>query len=323
MRSALDPDLRNGNSSHLPMVLAAMRALGGTAEQLDRFETHYAPLTQPLRAPASAFDPARHLGSAAHFTNWLQHYEHELAGTPWQSVLQRDLPRLMEGLASSAFHGMIRLAYGVRFDQRDETAAGLAMLSAFRVELPLPDGGRSTGAAEGLRSLAFDESLAGIVWHEPPIMRRLREVFRHPTFVAAVGPLRIEKGADRAWFSLLTSAARLHRATGEFAALHLVTGLHAMRVLWPWLGIREDALQRFWLAFCAVFVAIGRPWPFEWLDVGPLLPWRELRERACASDDDHLAKLVFSCEDLAAGMPDDPMLAATLQACATLEARRR
>ena len=136
-------------------------------------------------------------------------------------------------------------------------------------------------------------------------------------------PLRIEKGPERAWFSLLTAAARLHRASGDFAALHLVTGVHALRILWPWLGVREDVLQRFWFAFCAVFVAIGRPWPLDWLDVGPPLPWEELRERACASDDDHLAKLVFSCEDLAAGMPDDPVLAGTLQACASLEARRR
>ncbi|QSI77314.1 questin oxidase family protein [Niveibacterium microcysteis] len=303
-----DPSLTNGNSNHLPMVLAALHALGAAPARLDAYAEAQRGLIRPLavQTPAGGFA-----------ASWAD-FEAQIAADGRDAVLRRELPHLLEGLVTAAFHGLIRLAYGVRFGVDVETAAGLAVLSAFRRETPLPTAAGSTGAAEGLRSLSQGTALANVVFERPMIMGRLAEVLAHPAFLAAVPPLRIEKGAARAWHSLAVTAARLYRATGDFTALHLVTGLHALRVLWPWMAAPEPVLQRYWLAFCAAYVAIGRPWPMSLRPLpDPLPPWAALRAAAIASSDDHVIKLVDSCDALARDFdPDTSELPGLLHACA-------
>jgi len=309
-----DSSLSNGNSNHLPMALAALHALGAPPPRLDAFAELARPLIRPLPAPADGRDFA---------SQWVR-FEAALADEGRDAVLRRALPALLEGLVTAAFHGLIRLAYGVRFGADSETAAGLALLTAFRREVPLPQGVGDTGAAEGLRALSQSAELAGVAFERPMIMGRLVEVMGHPVFLAAVPPLRMEKGADRAWHSLAVTAARLYRATADFTALHLITSLHALRVLWPWIEQPQPVLQRYWLAFCAAYVAIGRPWPMSLLPVAdPLPPWPALRAAAIASRDDHVIKLVDSCDALAHDFDADTSeLPALLHACAALVVQR-
>lgn len=299
-----DPSYSNGNSNHLPMVLAALHALGAEPSRLDVFAETQRSL---IRA----------LGSGDFASRWAD-FEAQIATDGCDAVLRRELPRLLAGVVTAAFHGLIRLAYGVRFGADTEVAAGLAVLSVFRREVPLPSGAGSTGAAEGLRSLSQGTALATAKFERPMIMGRLLEVLAHPAFLAAVPPLRIEKGADRAWHSLAVTAARLYRATGDFTALHLITSLHALRVLWPWIDAPEEVLQRYWLSFCAAYVAIGRPWPMAFRPLtGPLPTWEALRAAAIGSNDDHVIKLVDSCDALAQAFDADTSeLPALLQACA-------
>lgn len=303
-----DSSLRNGNSNHLPMVLGALHALGAGPARLDAFAAACRASIRPLPAPADGGD----------FASQWAGFEAQLAADGRDAVLRQVLPTLLEGLLTAAFHGVIRLAYGLRAGSDSETAAGLALLVAYRRESPLPSGMVSTGAAEGLRSLSQDAALDGVVFGRPMIMGRLVEVIAHPAFLAAVPTLCIEKGADRAWHALALAAARLYRATADFTVLHLITSLHALRVIWPWIADPERVLQRYWTAFCAVYVAIGRPWPMHFLPLpDPLPSWATMRQAAIGSTDDHVIKLVDSCDALAQGLdPDTAELPALLHACA-------
>ncbi|GAA5174729.1 questin oxidase family protein [Niveibacterium umoris] len=303
-----DASLTNGFSNHLPMALAALHALGASVDRLDAFAAAYRSQLRPLPPSQTPHDfPAQ----------WAR-FQAMLSAEHRDAVLRRELPVLFEGLATAAFHGLIRLAYGVRFESISETAAGLALLAAHRRETPRPSAPGSIGAAEGLRCLAQGPALEGVSFERPLIMGRLIEVMARPAFLGAVPSLRIEKGADRAWHSLAVTAGRLYRATGDFTALHLITSLHALQVLWPWIEDREAVLQRYWFAFCAAYVAIGRPWPMALQPLPDPLPrWPALRSAATASSDDHVIKLVDSCHVMAHSFdPDTSELPVLLQACA-------
>ncbi|MCX9155766.1 questin oxidase family protein [Niveibacterium sp. 24ML] len=317
-----DTSLTNGFTNHLPMTLAALSALGADAMVLDRFTAHYRGQVRPLPpAPAAVASPS--LGDGTGYPAWLDFFTGQIALQGPEQVLADWLPALLEGISTAAFHGLIRLAYGVRFACATEMAGGLAMLAAYRTLTPLPTGVGSTGAAEGLRALAQGTALAEVRFEQPMIMRRLVEVMRHPAFAAAVSPLRIEKGADRAWSSLALAATRLYRATADFSALHLITALHALQVLWPFMRDHAACLQRFWFAFCAVYVAIGRPWPMAYADDGPPLDWPTLTQVALNSTDEHVIKLVESCHAMAATLDEaESDLPLQLRRCASLLVRR-
>ena len=88
---------------------------------------------------------------------------------------------------------------------------------------------------------------------------------------------------------LATIAARIFIATGDFVALHLVTGCHAARVLEPFLA--PSALDVLADAMLAAYIVIGRP-PLatKLFDDGT-----DLASLAVTSDDDHDLKFVYSC----------------------------
>jgi len=94
-------------------------------------------------------------------------------------------------------------------------------------------------------------------------------------------------------------AVKIYLATGDFTALHLVTGCHAARVLEPYLA--PDALDHLATAMFAGYITIGRP-AFD-VELFDAPDWDTLAKLAIASNDDHDLKMVYSCreEDAAYG----------------------
>jgi hypothetical protein len=93
--------------------------------------------------------------------------------------------------------------------------------------------------------------------------------------------------------------------TNDFTALHMVTGLHAVRRVLHRLP-RAMAIERLpdvWTAVCAAYLVIGAPalaWPETSVQLAPSdgdghAPWRELLALAVAANDDHVIKMVHTC----------------------------
>ncbi|HWB75928.1 MAG TPA: questin oxidase family protein, partial [Nannocystaceae bacterium] len=91
---------------------------------------------------------------------------------------------------------------------------------------------------------------------------------------------------------LAAVARELFRASGDFIALHLVTGTQALGVVWPHLDDPALALRWHWQAMLAAALTIPPSDPVR--DDAPP-DWATLRARAIASDDDHDVKLVDAC----------------------------
>jgi hypothetical protein len=99
---------------------------------------------------------------------------------------------------------------------------------------------------------------------------------------------------------LARAAAFAYAETGNFTALHLVTGTHAMRVLARFIDegeARTAAWRWFWQAYAhGVVAAKLKPAAAATAAVAPE-PWPELARRAVAARNEHVIKLVDAARE--------------------------
>lgn len=240
-----------GMFNHLPMALVALDRLGGDEARLRAFADVYAKQLRPKT-------------------------DEEIA----LRERFREIPRLNEGMESQAFHCVIRLAYAVDSGVAEEIPDAM---SAWMWTASAAPRGRGAQRAPDFTEIAkdgrFPRTLDG-----RSISGRIAKVMRMPAFADYVV-------ADANLPDLALLSAKIYASTGDFTALHMLTGCHAMRVLAPHLG--PDALGIFATALLAAYVTIGRP-PIVEGDVKNLPSDEALAARAVLSDDDHDLKLVYS-----------------------------
>lgn len=283
LQAALDEALQYGDnypsqglslSSHLPMVLVALARLEAPAEALQRQLMHWAarlPAAEPLPAEAP------------------------------QRPLSELLPELLLAPETSAFHGPIRLAYALESGHAGEQAAALAAWVKSRFVLGPP-----LVAAPGIESL---RATLDAVRADPAMALALPAC--RSTIVAdmkaAVALPRFEHYLPRPQLSLdglAEASLAVYLSTHHFTALHLVTGLHALRVL---LDCAEagtvdqgQVLRHTWRAWLAAYVAIGRPalaWAAVHAGAASEADWELQLPALHASLNDHRIKLADSARE--------------------------
>lgn len=104
--------------SHAPMACEALAAQG-CEDRLARWVRHFAgqlaPAPSPVDPPAGwASGWADALGNGRRLPVWIGFFERSIADDGWPAVVRLWVPRLMPGLASALFHGVIRTAHAVR-----------------------------------------------------------------------------------------------------------------------------------------------------------------------------------------------------------------
>jgi len=280
------------------MALCSLSALGGSDERIRAFTQAYVVRLSPLPSdePAPIVDWQSHTGEPRSFLGLVRFFLGELTQKGRSAVLQALIPKLLPSLRAHAFHGIIRVAYAVRFDTGDEELAhGLAYwVTGVEPEIPLVLD--DTPRHRDPRAL-FDEvrrsRLGAAPQRAPLITDRMRQVAGRAGFAEACASLSsIEQNMPRIVEVLL----RAFIASGDFTALHGVTGSHAFRVLDGYLGDRDLAHRHLMQALMASYVVAGVP------DLGvpprsSAPSWDALAEIACGRDDDHDVKLVDSARE--------------------------
>jgi hypothetical protein len=292
------PQYGNRLTNHLPMALVALDRLGADAATLRRFADGYARRLGSVAPPASGLDPHDYLGSGGDYPRFVRFFQERIREAGVEAVLRDWVPVLMPGLAASAFHAMIRLAYALDSGVEDEIARALAYWASEYASLPLsqaPSEGALGEIAEGLRL-----KMMGHVFRPGIIIDRMLEVAWHPALAgAAVQPRMAPALADIARFGLDAYWAR-----EDFTLLHVVTGCHAFRIVQPFVNDRAQALRYLWQAVLAAWLTVvtspsGREDATDW----PAPGHEAIAAQARLSSDDHVIKLCHSalCEYRAYG----------------------
>src|SRR5579863_5797314 len=293
-------------ANHLPMILVAMHRLGGSDERLAEYFAYYRDANHlvPAPAPVAPIERANWtsaLGARERESDYRAFFDDEVARLGARRAIADYLPTLLPGLAASATHGFMRLAYGVMRDDAAEIAAALGYWSATYLEL-----GRATGAPPSCRdpaevlirmkpieSFRHVETELDLLWHF------MRAMAAKPEFAPIVDWLDI---TPETYQRVREASLALFAGTDDFCALHALTGCHWLRLLQPATPDPALALRYFWQAIAALYPKIGFPdLPrAEAIDAwrrGPCPEWPEIEAAAVASNDEHDLSLTFSARE--------------------------
>ena len=287
----------NGLASHHPMAIAALDAMGAADPDMDRFEARYLPQLEPMASAVVSIqdgDEAAHLGSPRAFPEWVIYFDAAIAREGSETLLRTWVDRLVPAVASGAFHGAIRTAFAVESGAEGELAHGLAYWASAYKTLPLsvePSGERSPD--EVLAAIAADPACAGKRLPGSGIIARAAAAARLPEYERYLRSLDPEQlGLD----TIARAVLRAYAASGDFALLHCVTGVHAFRVLGPYCSDSGAALQDLWAAVLATYIGTGAPSVGGWgLKGDDTLDWPAIHARAVRREDEHDIKLAYSC----------------------------
>lgn len=343
---AQEPESKQGLSTHAPMVVEALCALGH-GSQAERWVREYrAPLLR-LAPPSQRIDPERWrsaLGAVAgarsweealaRWADWRDFFAAELDRSPWPEVLDRWAGRLAPGLCAAATHGVIRTAHAARaLSRRDtpvrraELARGLAYWAAAYQELPARAGG-------GIQSATYAQALERLplYWDRygrfpsGNIVNGLREAGMLDGFEEARDLVAPPPNVSGALSALTATAARAYlrhgtqgRTIAAIAFVHGVTGPTALRRLAPHVrpATAAAALPFAWQALAGIYSAYARrddraPAP------APASAADELAARAVRNGDEHAIKFTEALLSEHALQPDPAYLAAAADAVGRL-----
>ncbi|WP_077033693.1 questin oxidase family protein [Pelomonas sp. KK5] len=294
----LPPEFGGGLTTHLPMALHALHALGASEAQMRGFRARYV-LRYESRAaleaaPAEDWLALRGSGGEDTHAALAARFAADLAREGRTAVLRRVLPDLLTGVAAGAFHGVIRVAHAVQAGHDGELAEGLAYW-AWRWQ-PLP---RAKAPPVLLDVQAWSrqliEAAEGALFVAPLISQRIELASQSPAYqhlAAALAP------QPRLLPQLAGLALTLYLQTRNLTALHMITSLRALRVLQPFIVTGASVQPLLVAAFTAAFLASQRRMPPRTV---PRLDWVQAMAAACEADDDHAIKLVHAClEEFAA-----------------------
>jgi hypothetical protein len=284
----------NRLANHLPMALLALDRLGADAECMRRFADGYAGKLLPAAVSGSELDPHDYLGSSGDYPRFVAFFRDRIREAGVDAVLRDWVPVLTPGLAASAFHALIRLAYAIEGGLEDEIALALAYWASEYAALPLsldPAEGTLEQIAARLRAKVTDH-----VFKPGIIIDRMIEIAWDP----ALGGVAVQPAAAPTLRDIARFALQAYAEREDFTLLHIVTGCHAFRIVQPYANDKALARRYLWQAALAAWLTVvilpaGRRRAGE---QARELDEREIAARAILSSDDHVIKLCHSalCE---------------------------
>ena len=279
-------------ANHLPMVLIALDKLGATSAQLQHAFDRSVPHLQPR--PGSPVEELKDVDLCRSrddlFPSALHYYEQQLKQHGIATCLQRELPHLLPSIATAAFHGLIRTAYGVDARHLEEVAMGLAYWNLEYHPLASSTERTSQPAAEVIAAVAT--KFADIPLAPGNIADHMESVSRQPDWMDT--PIQPQQLSLE---DIASTALTAYLGTKDFTLLHGVTGCHALRMILPYCKDQEMALRYFWQGLVIAYLSTGPKviQPVAPAEIGDTAQKQaDLRNHAFSSDDDHVIKLTYS-----------------------------
>ena len=302
------PSYRGGLCNHLSMALIALERMGATPVRLERYARDYLTAMEPAPEPGTAIDEVNwreRFGDEASYADYLGFFQRAVARRGARATLRAYLPVLGPGVGAAAFHALIRTAFGIIAEDREEIAVGLAYWASRYLPLPdhQPDGGEVnatiTPTADPAALLRQAREQAALAFTPDPdalIDRQMAAAAANPAFPSLAAALMVD---DLTLDRLRQAAAHLFLATDDFSILHAVTGLHAARVLGDFAVDRRAFATAVWRAFLALYLSLDRP-PLPTVEAiaaaanGSAPDWNAILPAAVGAEDEHVIKLVYA-----------------------------
>lgn len=291
-------------ANHLPMVLEAMARLGASTARLEEYADHYirvhaVPFPPPAVSPIADAGWIGVLGDRGREGDLRQFFGTIVGRIGGSAAVRHYLPVLTPGVAASATHGLMRLAYALLRADDTEVAASLGYWAATYLAyegIPADRARTVTDPLAHLVAMRDEPSLHGVEAPTHLLWKWIEAMGKLPAFQDRLG--RMVAGPD--FLDRIRPAAlSLYAGTMSFEALHAVTGCHWLRLVSPHVDEPQQLAMHFWEVVLALYTKIEMPLPptAEVMDAWRHLPLpddQEIAAAAVASDDEHDHSLVFS-----------------------------
>jgi len=279
-------------ATHLPMVLIALKRLNASNNKLEStFISSVNDLDNigSLDNIVAIDDIASHLGDSKKYHSYLKYFIEQINIHGVDGVLKTTLPLLIDGLAASAFHALIRLAYAVEENNNSEIAIALAFWSTEFQLLPLSDKKKPATLAAILEEFAplgeNHQFSPGIIVDK---MDEIGKLLQQKNSIIQPDNISFDE--------LRNLAITAFNAQNNFTLLHTVTGCHALSIIMPYLEDGHAALRQLWKAILVAYLSTGLSYKEDKVDTSELnCDFTELVAQAIKSNDFHAIKLVYSC----------------------------
>src|SRR3984957_9427420 len=290
-------------ANHLPMVLVALHRMGASDDRLEAYchiyhkQNGLVPI--PERIGEIRRDNGRDfLGQREREGDYRTFFAGEVVTLGATPAALHYLPQLMPGIAASATHAFMRMAYATMTDSDEETSVALAYWAATYLSLGRSRGGKPTtdDPAEVLAFMHGPEAFRHVEPERDLLWHFMRAVSEKPEFAPVVDRLAITPETHE---RIARCSLTLYAATLDFCALHAVTGTHWLRLMAPRTPDAATPLRYFWQAIASLVPKIGFPVlpsadELEAWRRMPLPDWPEIYREAVARDDEHDLSLTFS-----------------------------
>ena len=290
-------------ANHLPMVLVALHRMGASDERLKSYCDLYdkqnglVPVPEPI-GEVACDNWREFFGQRGREDDYRTFFVGEVARLGATPAALLYLPQLMPGMAASATHAFMRMAYATMTDSDEETGVALAYWAATYLSLGVSRGAEPS-TDNPAEVLAFMHGPASFQRVEPErdlLWHFMRAVAQKPEFSPVVDMLAIgPETHDR----IAQLSLALYAATLDFCALHAVTGTHWLRLIAPRTPDAATPLRYFWQAIASLVPKIGFPSlphadELEAWRRARLPGWPEIYREAVARDDEHDLSFTFS-----------------------------
>jgi hypothetical protein len=277
------------------MAVVALAEMGASAERIEAWAEQYA--TKHQLRPADAGERKRR-------NAWYQ----KISVEGRDAVLAVALPGLIDGIGAAAFHPAIRAGYAVEQDDDQELASALESWDREFLDLAAPEDTRLVEIDEALAALAASTiriEARGLI---APLMQR---VATHAEFANIAQLVPRSGDIDK----LALAAAVAFAESGDFIALHVMTGTYAMRTISGFFVDPDEEMPGFWRAYAAAALVSGAipslaPSKLVSLRAEAPTDWEPLLTQAIANDEEHVIKATYTAWRLDADMNDPIFLTA-------------
>jgi hypothetical protein len=286
------PIYGDGLATHLPMVMIALSQLNASQIKLNNtFDEgvkgleHIGDLDNIIPVKNIEHD----LGNSKSFRSYLKYFKGELRVHGIDTVLKKSLPVLISGVAASAFHALIRLAYAIEANNKSEMAIALAYWCAEYQSFELSIETSNESLEEILTRLAP----IGVNHNFSPgiIVNRMSEVgslLKHENSVIQPHTVNL---SDLKKFALKTFCTK-----DNFTLLHTVTGCHAFSFIMPYIENVDVALRELWKSILVAYLSTGLDYVDEEIKKSEkIIDFPLVINSALKSNDSHVIKLVYTC----------------------------
>lgn len=287
------PEYGNGLAMHLPMVLIALQQLQASDDKLrhtlsdnsDEFET----VTTHTDAIA-ANDFQSNLGQWHQYPAYLSYFRQQIEKSDVEQVLRQHCDLLLPGLAASAFHAVIRLAYAIEIKHPEEIAIALAYWAARYQVFETSE----QQVALNLEQILASVAQLGVEHHFSPgiIVERMDEIgLLLKQGQQTIQPVTINYEQIRQF------VLKAFYAQDDFTLLHTVTGCSAFSKILPFASNQQSALRYLWQAIVVAYLSTGLSFKSQALPLQTVTldMFTVLKPLALQSDGSHEIKLYYTC----------------------------